>query len=98
MGTMRFMLPGGTTAGAAQGALEVAYRVADRLGRTYVDQVFQIRRQRQPRLESTLGVRLGAAPPTPETAALLKETFNAVQVPLPWNLVEAEEATYNWQP
>jgi hypothetical protein len=82
----------------AQAALELAYRAADRLVRTYVEQVFQIRRQRQARLESTLGVRLGPVPPPPETAALLKTTFNAVHLPLSWNLVESEEATYNWQP
>jgi hypothetical protein len=82
----------------AQAALESAYRAADRLVHAYVEQVFLIRRQRQPRLEATLGVRLGASPPPPETTALLKETFNAVHFPLSWNLVEAEEATYNWQP
>ena len=82
----------------AQAALEGAYRAADRLVRTYIEQVFLIRRQRQPRLESTLGVRVGPSPPSPETTALVKETFNAIHLPLPWNLVEAEEATYNWQP
>jgi hypothetical protein len=82
----------------AQAALEIAYRVAERLVSAYVDQVFLIRRQRQPRLESTLGVRLGPAPPRPEVAALLKDTFNAVHLPLSWSLVESEEATYNWQP
>ena len=82
----------------AQAARDLAYEVADRLVRTYVDQVFHIRRQRQPRLESTLGCRLGVTPPTPETTALVKETFNTVHLPLAWHLVEAEEATYNWQP
>jgi Glycosyl hydrolase family 10 len=82
----------------AQTALDLAYDVADRLVHTYIDQVFSIRRQRQPRLESTLGCRLGVIPPSPEATALVKETFNAVHLPLAWNLVEAEEATYNWQP
>ncbi|HVS34745.1 MAG TPA: endo-1,4-beta-xylanase, partial [Gemmataceae bacterium] len=82
----------------AGAALEIAYRAADRLVRTYVEQVFLIRRQRQPRLESTLGVRLGASPPSTEMTGLLKDTFNAVHLPLSWNLVEAEEATYDWQP
>jgi hypothetical protein len=82
----------------AQTALNTAYEVADRLVHTYIDQVFNIRRQRQPRLETTLGCRLGVLPPAPETTALVKETFNAVHLPLAWNLVEAEEATYNWQP
>jgi Glycosyl hydrolase family 10 len=82
----------------AQTALDVAYQVADRLVHTYIDQVFQIRRQRQPRLESTLGCRLGVVAPSPETTALVKETFNTVHLPLAWHLVEAEEATYNWQP
>ncbi len=51
-----------------------------------------------PRLESTLGVRVGRAPPSPETTALIKGVFNAVHLPLSWNLVESEEATYDWQP
>ncbi len=82
----------------AQAALEAAYRAADRLVRTYVEQVFAVRRQRQPRLESTLGVRLGPTPPPPETTALIKETFNAVHLPMSWHRVESEEATYDWQP
>ncbi len=81
----------------ARAALELAYRAADRLVHTYGEQVFHIRRQRQPRLEATLGCRLGPTPPAAETAALLKRTFNAVHIPLSWNLVEGEEATYHWQ-
>ena len=82
----------------AQRALEIAYRAADRLVHTYAEQVFHIRRQRHPRLESTLACRLGPTPPDAEATALLKRTFNAVHLPLSWNVVEAEEATYNWQP
>ena len=82
----------------AQATLDLAYRAADRLVHAYADQVFHIRRQRQPRLEATLGVRLGPEPPSDEAAPLLKETFNAVHIPMSWNLVESEEATYHWEP
>src|SRR5437762_10748056 len=42
----------------AQAALAAAYMAADELVKAYMDQVFQIRRQRQPVLATALGCRL----------------------------------------
>src|SRR6185437_7668286 len=48
-----------------QKALQLGYESARHLVRTYVDQVFHIRHQRQAQLDTTLGCRLVAAPPAP---------------------------------
>jgi hypothetical protein len=82
----------------AQQALDLGYRAADGLVQAYVQQVFSIRHQRQPRLDTPLGCRLGAAPPDGPAADRFTEAFNAAHVPMSWNLVEAEEASYRWGP
>src|SRR5262249_25767605 len=45
----------------AQQALTLGYRSAEQLVGSYVEQVFQIRHQRNPQLETTLGCRLTPA-------------------------------------
>src|SRR5258707_10002941 len=79
-----------------QDALDQGYQSAAELVRAYVDQVFQIRHQRQPRLETTLGCRLGPTLPSPALTEQLKPAFNAVYLPLSWNLIESTEASYRW--
>jgi hypothetical protein len=79
----------------AQAALDQAYQAADNLVAAYVEQVFTIRHQRQPRLDTALSCRL-ASVPDEAAAAVLLPTCNALTVPLAWNTVEAEEATYRW--
>src|SRR5207237_6410229 len=46
----------------AQAALKHAYQASDELVRLYTDQVFQIRHQRQARLDSSLGCTLTKPP------------------------------------
>jgi hypothetical protein len=82
----------------AQEALDLGYRAADGLVRAYVDQVFTIRHQRQPRLDTPLACRLGTAAPEGAAADAFAGAFNAVQLPLSWNQIEAEEASYQWGP
>jgi hypothetical protein len=80
----------------AQVALDLAYQSAERLVRAYVQQVFQIRHQRQTKLDTTLACRLGAAVPAPNLASQLVPAFNGVCLPFSWNNIENEEATYRW--
>jgi hypothetical protein len=82
----------------AQTALALSYQAADHLVQAYVEQVFQIRHQRQARLEVALGCRLGLAAPGPALTAGLAEACNTVCLPLAWNTVEAEETAYRWEP
>jgi len=80
----------------AQVALDLAYQSAERLVRAYVRQVFQIRHQRQTKLDTTLACRLGTAVPPPNLASPLVPAFNSVCLPFSWNNIENEEATYHW--
>jgi hypothetical protein len=80
----------------AQSALDLAYQAAEQLVGAYIQQVFHIRHQRQPQLDTTLACRLGATPPPPAVGEQIIATFNSVCLPLSWGLVESEEATYRW--
>ncbi|MHB1423594.1 MAG: endo-1,4-beta-xylanase [Gemmataceae bacterium] len=81
----------------AQAALDLAYSAAEQLVNTYVSQVFQIRHQRQDRLDSTLACRLGKTIPPANLAAELTSAFNTVTLPLSWRNIESEELTYRWE-
>jgi hypothetical protein len=79
----------------ATAALARAYAAADCLVHAYAAQVFQVRHQRQPRLDTALGCRVGTAPPA-SLASDLAAACNTVAVPLSWHTVEGEEASYHW--
>jgi hypothetical protein len=81
----------------AQIALDLSYQAAEQLVRAYVQQVFQIRHQRQTQLDTMLACRLGAAVPPPDLASQLTPAFNTVCLPFSWNSIENEEATYRWE-
>lgn len=80
----------------AQQALSLAYRAADQLVQAYVSQVFQVRHQRQPRLDTVLACRVNRPVPSPEAAGQLLEACNTVVVPFPWSEIEPAEADYHW--
>ncbi len=81
----------------AQAALARGYRTASQLVEAYVQQVFAIRHQRQPKLDSGLACRLSPAVLTSlPLGAALARGFNQFAVPMSWHDVEAEEATYRW--
>jgi hypothetical protein len=81
----------------AQKALDLGYRAAEQLARTYVAQVFQIRHQRQSRLDSTLSCRLAGAIPPANLTEELTSACNGVSVAMPWGNIEKEEGNYRWQ-
>jgi hypothetical protein len=81
----------------AQIGLNLAYQAAQQLVSAYVAQVFQIRHQRQERLDSTLACRLVKTPPPANLAAELISSFNSVCFPFSWNQIENEEATYRFE-
>ncbi len=82
----------------AQEALAAAYRAADGLVRVYVDQVFEVRQQRQPQLDTVLGTRLGTVLLPDETAGLLHAACNGVCLPFTWRDIEPVESDYHWGP
>jgi len=89
--------PVAESARQAQTALNLGYGAAQQLVDAYIDQVFHIRHQRQPRLETTLGCRLVPSVPEAGLNATLANCCNAVSLPLSWHTIEAEEATYHWE-
>lgn len=76
-------------------ALGQGFAAADQLVGAYINQVFQVRHSRQPRLDTTLACRIsGGLRPDQEVA--LKQTFNAVCLPFSWADIEADEEEHVW--
>jgi hypothetical protein len=80
----------------AQAALDQAYTAAQELVRAYLEQVLQVRHQRQERLDTAFACRVGPAVPAEPVAQAVAAAFNTVALPLSWCTVETEEATYRW--
>jgi len=70
----------------AQAALALSHQAANQLVQVYIEQVFRIRHQRQPRLDTTFGCRLGPSD-EPDSADGFADTFNTVCLPISWNTV-----------
>lgn len=80
----------------AQDVLMRGCRAAGEMVRAYTEQVFAIRHQRQPKLDSGLACRLGSQPPAAPLDAALAKACNTVGIPMSWNHIESEEATFRW--
>ncbi len=95
--------PGAEETRQGQDALDLGYRASQDLVDAYVEQVFHIRHQRAPRLDTALGCRV--APDQGDVPAVLAgdavpfaRAFNSVSLPFAWSDVEQEEGNYNWAP
>jgi hypothetical protein len=83
----------------AQNALVLGYQAGGDLASAYLNQVFQIRHQRQgqnDRLETILSTPLTPAATEEPYASRLRSTFNRVSLPLAWHAVEGDETIYRW--
>lgn len=92
------LMPSDEAVRQAQSALSVSYQAAERLVRVYVDQVFNVRHQRQPRLDTTLGCRLQNSVPLGVASGELPIACNMVYLPLSWRDTEPAESNYAWEP
>ncbi len=81
----------------AQQSLVQSFLAAQHLVQAYVEQVLRIRHERQEKLDTQFGCRLGAIPPLPEQHQLLTQTFNTLYLTIPWQSVEPEPGQYDWQ-
>jgi hypothetical protein len=81
----------------AKKALAECFRAADLLAKTYVSQVFQLRHERQPCLDTALGCRLANSISNESGGPNLEDTFNSVCLPFHWDQLEPEEGGYSWQ-
>jgi hypothetical protein len=88
--------PSAESSQLAHAALAQAYAAADQLVGAYIHQVFQVRHQRQAKLDTTLGVRLEAAPPDGPPADALAGACNTICLPVTWAAVEPAEAEFHW--
>jgi hypothetical protein len=80
----------------AQHALDLAYQAAEQIVQLYVDQVFQVRHQRQAKLDALLGCRLGPGLLSEPSAEALLPACNRICLPFTWNEIEPAEADYRW--
>ncbi len=77
-------------------ALAEAVEIGEELVRVYMDQVFEVRHQRQAQLTTRLSCRVGPAVPDAEQTRLLRQSFNAVRIAFPWSEIEPSESAYRW--
>jgi hypothetical protein len=82
----------------AQQVLTKGYRAAEELVHQYIDQMFQARHLRQPRLDTSQGCLLGPIKLTAAHMDTLLQTCNSVCLNLCWKDVEPSEANYDWAP
>ena len=85
------------SAASARAALAQAVGAGDVLINAYVDQVFALRHQRLPRLDTSFGCRVANVPAVGIDEAY-RLSFNAVRLPLEWAAVEAGESQFDWGP
>jgi len=90
------LLPAPAANQEAQDALSQGFTAAEELVRTYVQQVFDIRHSRQPRLESLWGCRVNGPLDVPENRAALARAFNTIVVPFSWREIEPVAGQYHW--
>lgn len=87
--------PGATA--AADECLARAYRLADRLARTFADQLLHTRLGESGRLPTRLATRLTGLPPNPERDRL-PGVVSAVRITPDWAAIEPTESQYHWGP
>ncbi len=78
-------------------ALTKTYVAAEALTRTYLQQEFEQRHARQPRLDAVLGCRLGLAVLDDAGAAAVRKACNGVTVPFVWSGITPIEGSYDWE-
>ncbi len=82
----------------AQALLENGYQAAEELVGLYVEQMFEARQSRQPRLDSILYCTLPGGSLPAAQAALIRQAFNGLALTFYWGQVEPAESTYLWEP
>jgi len=87
--------PSAPAASDAQAALDQGFDAAQVMVRAYVDQVFQVRHMRQPRLETLQACRLHRVPHGAEEATFLR-CFNAVAIPFSWKRIAPTQKAEEW--
>lgn len=90
-------LPESSAFPQAELALQNAYHAGHELTQTYMRQVFQLRHERQPRLDTCLTCRLKSNEPTLPLVPQYLQTFNSVTLPFAWRDLEPRCGQYDWK-
>ena len=88
-------LPSAEAEQDAEQALAHGFAAAGQLVDAYISQVFQVRHQRQPRLDTWCACTLQRTPTAEEASAYLK-AFNAAQLAFSWQAIEPAEGQPQW--
>jgi GH35 family endo-1,4-beta-xylanase len=88
--------PSAESEAQAQQALSKTYTAADQLTSVYIQKVFEVRQERQPRLDTVLACRLGSRAIGAAAGAVVKEACNGVSVPFTWSSIAPAEGSYDW--
>lgn len=80
---------------AAQQVMRSAFRFSEQLVPHYAHELFRIRHQRLPRLNTALACQLIALPPD---RTGLMAAFTTLRPSLNWRFIEPLESQYNWEP
>ncbi len=78
---------------SAQCVLTNSFRFVDEFAPFFANELFKLRHQRIPRLETAFGAQLNRLPQSPDELA---DSFNVIRPSFNWRLIEAEEARYHW--
>ena len=62
----------------------------------YTNRVFELRHERQPKLDSWMSCRLDAKEPSESSNASFTQTFNAVSLPFQWQTIEPQHGQFAW--
>ena len=89
-------LPNVSAYPAAETALQKSHAAAHELTTAYIEQVFRLRHEHQPKLESHLSCRLGATEPSADLEGPFRNAFNAVTLPFAWRDIEPTRGKYDW--
>jgi hypothetical protein len=89
--------PSAESAQHGQIAINEAYAAADLLIAAFIQQVFQVRHQRQPTLDTALGCRLGTTIPGEPVSKAVRNALNTVCLPMNWAAVQITEKEFHWE-
>jgi hypothetical protein len=89
-------LPEAEATTLAAEALRLAFHAGHDLARSYIERVFELRHQRQPKFDSWLSCRLDANEPTAALTPRFTQTFNAVSLPFQWQEIEPQHGQFSW--
>ena len=81
----------------ARQALVHSFQAAHHLVDTYIQQVIELRRQRTPILETTLGCQLGTEAPSESAGEKLADACHSVSIPFSWSDIEPSEGDFHWE-